>query len=116
MKYLKWIAVLAILWPGLANAKFSTMETLSSSCEKPLGSQGLAHCMGMVSAAVEVLEWGSINGKKACFPKTGLVLRDFVNIVKKWIETHPRTTHPSGTVAAITAISGAFPCPNKVHP
>jgi hypothetical protein len=60
--------------------------------------------------------WGVRTRARLCIPSQGVRTEQFVRIVVKYLRETPQSLHERADDLALTALSGAFPCPSSDTP
>jgi len=103
---------------AVARADFATGNTLYDKCVAPEGSAELLYCAVYVSAISDAARGGvshdgvagpGVWGFKECSPETATA-RQLVDIVKRYLVTHPENRHFGASVVVAAALAEAFPC------
>lgn len=106
------LVLLLVGLSGAAGAAFKSGNDLHTQCideSEALKMMSFAYCIGYITAVADVISDYAKSQGRNCFPPmvTG---EQIVDVVKKWLETHPELRHYSAAWGVTRAFSEAFPC------
>ena len=87
---------------------FQTGNILLENCHKD-GGYRQALCEGYISGVTDVLAFNPVSGWRSCSPKE-VTKEQTRDVVKAWLEKHPRRRHYSAFGLVAEALAEAFPC------
>lgn len=100
-----------MLWTAAAAADYDGYE-LQMLCSAPLSTPFMLSagmCFGYVTAIAGDLQVASVDGRRACIPKT-VSSDQKQDIVKRWLDSHPEFRGLRASRAAVRAFAESYPC------
>ncbi len=119
---LAMIGLIAAAQPASAIGTFESGNSFEAKCRRPEGSYGDGVCSGYITGAADAMASvqshsdGSVEGRRFgfrwCLPK-GVTFGQTVEVVEKWLSSHPETWHLAAPSLVAHALAEGFPCERR---
>lgn len=110
-KSLRSLSLLLLAWLTTGNSLALTeREDFEHWCRRETSAAGAGRCLGYLLAAEDVLSQDSIEGVRACMPRS-ITLNEMHALVLSWLQAHPEAQAGTAMGLIARALAARYPCP-----